>query len=185
MKGGARMSSRIALAGFLGVLAAAWVAVAMSGATTTPAPPKPVAGCLNQALTDGFWNLKVTAVTLGTEPEATTPAWGATFEFGNAQTKAAIPNSVGVDYPKLVLSDGTTLDMTTTSELKFQRAIQMATLQPGAQKSGTYWYRPDDPATKASTFLFPVSASNSVYNTSFGYPVKNPAFSVDLTCNKG
>ena len=149
-----------------------------------PTPPKPVAGCINQTLSDGFWSLKVTASTLGTLPGATTPAWGVTFAFGNLQAKAAAPNAVGVGVPQLILSDGTTLDMTTDSGLKFQHALEYATLQPGAQKSGTYWYVPDDPATKAVTFSFPVSANNSVYNTSFGYPVKNPAFSVDLTCNK-
>lgn len=166
----------------LGVCATGLVSVAPTFAAT--APPKPVSGCLNQALTDGFWTLKVTSATLGTLPGATTPAWGITFDFGNAQTKAASPNTLGVAAPQLILKDGTTLDMTTDSGLHFQHALEFTTLQPGGKKSGTYWYIPDDPATKAATFLFPVNASNSIYNTPYGYPVKNPAFSVDLTCTK-
>lgn len=176
------MLKRSMLASFLGALGIVAAGITHSDAAT--APPKPVAGCLNQSLTDGFWNLKVTAAALGTLPDSTTPAWGVTFLFGNAQTKASSPNTVGVGVPQLILADGTTLDMTTTSGLKFQRALEYTTLQPAGQKSGTYWYIPDDPATKATSFLFPVSANNGVYNTPYGYPVKNPAFSVDLTCKK-
>lgn len=172
----------IILIAFLGVCATWVVSFAPSLAATAPA--KPVTGCLNQSLTDGFWDLKVTSATLGTLQNTTTPAWGVTFSFGNAQTKAATPNTVGVGVPQLILSDGTTLDMTTDAGLRFQHALEYTTLQPSGKKSGTYWYIPDDPATKAATFLFPVSANNSVYNTPYGYPVKNPAFSVDLTCTK-
>jgi hypothetical protein len=52
------------------------------------------------------------------------------------------------------------------------------------QKSGTYWFRLGDATAKAVTFLFPVNPNNSVYNTPYGYPVKDPTFSVDLTCDK-
>jgi len=74
--------------------------------------------------------------------------------------------------------------MTTSSGLKFQRAIQYATMQPGALKTVTYQFIPDDPTTKTATFSFPIDAANSIYHTPFGYPVSNPSFSVDLTCSK-
>src|ERR1700730_18959799 len=57
------------------------------------APPKPVSGCVNQLLTDGSWNLKVTGAKLGVLPDSTTPAWSVTFQFGNVRTAAANPGA--------------------------------------------------------------------------------------------
>ena len=95
-----------------------------------------------------------------------------------------MPVSAGVGDPQLILKDGTTLDMSTDSGIAFGRGLSNATLQPDGSKSATYWFRTGDATAKAVTLLFPVDANNSVYNTPYGYPVKNPAFSVDLSCDK-
>jgi hypothetical protein len=153
-------------------------------AASPPPGPTPVTGCLNQTLTDGFWNLKVTSVTLGTIPGTDIVAWGVAFTFGAARSEAKTPSTLGVGQPQLVLKDGTKLDMSTSSEIAFSHAIIGNTFKPGNDTSGTYWYASSDLTAKATTFFFPVNPNNSVYNTPLGYPVKNPAFRVDLTCNK-
>lgn len=163
-----------------GILA---LSVGFTPSQAATAPPKPVTGCLNQTLTDGFWNVKVTSFTLGIEPDSSIPAWGATFSLANARTKTSTPTELGVGQPQVILKDGTAVDMTTSSELAYQKVIYSA-FKPNTQMSGTYWYRVGDTIAKATTLLFPVSPNNSVYNTPFGYPVKNPSFSVDLTCDK-
>jgi len=171
---------RVIVLVFSFIAAAAIVGLAdPSAAYGAAAPQKPISGCVNQALTNGLWNLKVTEAKLTTLPDSATPAWAVTFAFGNAGSAAAMPNDLGVAQPQLWLADGTTLDMTTDSELKYQRAISMVTLRPGFMKTGTYYYVPDDPATKATAFDFPVA-----YSASYGYRMKNPGFNVDLTCKK-
>jgi hypothetical protein len=153
-------------------------------AASPPSGPPPVTGCLNQTLTDGFWNLKVTSADLGTLPGTNEVAWGVTFTFGSVSSKATSPSTLGVSEPQLVLKDGTKLDMSTSSYIAFSRAIAGGTFKPGNNASGTYWYLSNDLTAKATTFWFPVDPNNSVYNTPYGYRVKNPSFSVDLTCNK-
>ncbi len=156
---------------------------AVASQAATPAP-EPVSGCVNQTLTDGSWNLKVTSVTLGTLSNTNVAAWGVAFNFGAATSKATSPSALGVGEPQVELQDGTKLDMSTSSEIAFSRAITGATFKKGTEASGTYWYAANDITAKAAAFLFPVDPNNSVYNTPYGYPVKNPSFHVDLTCKK-
>lgn len=164
---------------------AAWAATTASYAPghAATAPPTPVTGCMNQALSDGFWTLKVTKAALTVDPD-NLPAWSVTFTFGNAQKKSVVPVEVGVGQPQIVLKDGTMLDMTTSSEIDYGRNMSNVSFGPGAQRSGTFWYRIGDATSAGVTFLFPVDPNNSVYHTPFGYPVKNPTFSVDLNCDR-
>jgi len=175
------MIRQIARRAVFAVCVAVVASYAPSHATTTPPPP--VTGCINQTLSDGFWTLKVTKAALLADPD-NLPAWGVTFTLGNAQKKSAMPTEVGVGQPQVILKDGTTLDMTTSSEIDYGRNMSSLSFGPHTQKSGIYWYRIGDATAKGTTFLFPVDPNNSVYHTPFGYPVKNPAFSVDLTCDK-
>lgn len=144
----------------------------------------PVTGCLNQMLNDGFWTLKVTAVKLGTIPNTDATAWNVAFTFGPAQSQALVPDSFGVGDPQLVLKDGSTLDMSTNSELALQREILYDTFKPNSSKSVNYWYPTNNLTTKPATFVLPVATTGGFLNRSFGYTLKNPSFSVDLTCNK-
>jgi hypothetical protein len=171
----------VATLGALALLATAWP---QARAASPPPGPPPVTGCLNQTLTDGFWNLKVTNASLGTLPGTDEVAWSVAFTFGSVSSKATSPSTLGVSEPQLVLKDGTKLDMSTGSDIAFSRAIAGGTFKPGNNASGTYWYLSNDLTAKATTLWFPVDPNNSVYNTPYGYPVKNPSFSVDLTCNK-
>jgi len=81
----------IAIAAILGALALQ--SFQSQPVRAASSPGKPVSGCVNQKLTDGFWSLKVTSATLGTLSDSTQPAWNVTFEFGNAQSKVATPNA--------------------------------------------------------------------------------------------
>jgi hypothetical protein len=173
----------VCVATLSGVVLVSTPAPQARAASPTPGP-QPVTGCLNQTLTDGFWNLKVTSADLGTLPGTNEVAWGVTFTFGSASSKATQPVSLGVREPQLVLKDGTKLDMSTRSDINFSREIENGTFKPGNNASATFWYLSNDLTAKATTLLFPVDPNNSVYNTPYGYRVKNPSFSVDLTCNK-
>jgi hypothetical protein len=155
-----------------------------SGARAASTPPPPVSGCLNQALSDGFWGLKVTNVVLGLEPGYEIAAYGATFTITNVSKKTASPQDLGVGDPQIVIKDSTKLDLSTDSGIAYEQSISYADFKPGMQATGTYWFRTDDLTNRAITFVLPVSATNSVYGTSLGYSLRNPSFSVDLTCNK-
>jgi hypothetical protein len=156
-------------------------------AASAPSGPPPVSGCLNQNLTDGFWNFKVTSIKLGTIPDTDITAWNVAFTFGPATSQALVPNDYGVDSrgdTVLVLKDGSTLDMTTHSELAYQQEILMNTLKPGSSKSVNYWFPLHGATAKPITFVLPVSPVGGFFNRSYGYTLKNPSFSVDLTCDK-
>lgn len=165
-------------------LLAFWV-FGSAAAWAASTPPPPVSGCLNQAISDGLWALKVTNVVLGIEPPSTDiTAYGATFTLENVGKKAEVPDPLGIGLPQIVLKDGTKLDVSTDSQIAFQNALSYTSFKPGMQVTGTYWFRTTDLTNRAASFSLPVSATNSVYGTSLGYSIKNPSFSVDLTCNK-
>jgi len=171
----------------LSALLAMQLCVVMAQAASPPPGPKPVTGCLNQTITDGFWNLKVTSATLGALPtNSEVVAWGVTFAFGPAGSKVLTPadSGLGDNQPELILKDGTKLDMTTSSEIDFNRAFLAGSLKARTSTTLTLWYPTTDVTSKAVTFSFPLNAVNPVLQTSYGYPVKNPSFSVDLTCKK-
>jgi hypothetical protein len=160
-------------------------------AATAPSGPPPVSGCLNQNLTDGFWDFKVTSIKLGTIPTTDITAWNVAFIFGNAGSQASTPNdygvgspSFGVGEPLVFLKDGSTLDMNTGSVLALQREILYNSFQPGSSKSVNYWFPLRDATAKPTMFVLPVSPVGGFFNRSFGYTLKNPSFSVDLTCKK-
>jgi hypothetical protein len=154
-------------------------------AASPPAGPPPVSGCLNQTVTDGFWNLKVTKVSVGTLPtNSDESALSVTFTFGPATSQALVPDSYGVGEPQVVLKDGTTLDMSTHSRIAYGQEISLFNFKPGSTKSVTYWYPSTDLLSKATTFVMPVSPTVGFQDRSVGYKVKNPAFQVDLTCDK-
>jgi len=159
----------------------------MARAASPPPGPKPITGCVNQTITDGFWNLKVASATLGTLPtDSEVVAWGVTFAFGPSGSKVLTPadSGFGNNQPELILKDGTKLDMTTSSDIAFSHAFLAGSLKPHTSTTLTLWYPTTDVTSKAVTFSFPLNAVNPVLQTSYGYPVKNPSFSVDLTCNK-
>ena len=153
-------------------------------AASTPPGPSPISGCLNQTLTNGLWNLKVTKVSIGTLPtDPDASALAVTFFFGPAKSQTLIPDSDGVGEPVVTLKDGTTLDMSTHSRIAYGPEMSLNTFKAGEMKSGTYWYPSTDLGSKAVTFSMPVQATVGFLNRPVGYTVKNPSFQVDLTCH--
>jgi hypothetical protein len=167
------------------ILAAA-IAISAAGALGTEAASSPpVSGCLNQTLTNGLWNLKVTKVSIGTLPtDPETSALAVSFLFGPARSQTLVPDSDGVGEPTVGLKDGTTLDMSTHSRIAYGPEIVLYTFKPGTMKSATYWYPSTDLGSKAVTFVLPVKATTGFLNHPVGYAVPNPSFQVDLTCDK-
>ncbi|GEM_PF-2647789 len=158
--------------------------VAFSAASPATTSPRPVSGCVNQTLSDGIWGLKVTNVVFGTDPSVAVAAYGVTFTLSNLSKQTQVPDSLGIGLPQVVLKDGTILEIATDSQIAYQDAITYTNFKPGMHVSGTYWFRASDQTNRAASFVLPVSATNTVYHTSLGYKLTNPAFSVDLTCNE-
>lgn len=171
-------------ASFTAALTAVAAIVAFSAASPATTSPRPVSGCVNQTLSDGIWGLKVTNAVFGTDPSVAVAAYGVTFTLSNVSKQTQVPDSLGVGLPQVVLKDGTILDVATDSQIAYQDAITYTNFKPGMQVSGTYWFRTSDLTNRATSFLLPVSATNTVYHTPLGYKLANPAFSVDLSCNK-
>ena len=158
-------------------------------ALLNPAPPTGAAGganqvaaasgCIGEYLFNGVWRFKVQNLMYSTEEKA----WYLTIELRNGTNKVAAPFTTGSsgsgDDISLVTEDGNSLSL--ANGTRIQDDILLKSIAPGSAGVTKIWFNADAATPKATKLLWAMSAAN---NNDKAPLSKQPAFRVDLTCQK-
>ncbi len=136
-------------------------------------------GCIGEYLFNGVWRLKVQSLMYSVEEKA----WYLTIELRNGTNKVAKPNYTGSsgsgDDISLVTEDGNSLSLANGTSI--QDDILLKNIAPGSAGVTKIWFNADSATPKATKLLWAMSAANNSDKAPLG---KQPAFRVDLTCQK-
>ena len=136
-------------------------------------------GCIGEYLFNGVWRFKVQSLIYGVEEKA----WYLTIELRNGTNKVAAPFSTGSSGSgediSLVTEDGNSLSL--ANGTRIQDDILLKSIAPGAAGVTKIWFNSDSATPKATKLLWAMSAAN---NNDKAPLSKQPAFRVDLTCQK-
>jgi hypothetical protein len=138
-------------------------------------------GCLNEQLFNGAWRFRVTKL----EYSAAEAGWLVTVELKNGMNRVAYAYSNGANGLAedlfLILENGNTLQLASGAANAVQDSLILKNLAPGASTTAKLFFGMDADTPKATKFLWAMSAEN---NNSKAPLSKDPAFRVDLTCEK-
>jgi hypothetical protein len=138
-------------------------------------------GCLGAWLFNGAWRLRTQKV----EWDAGNRVWRVTVELKNGMNRTASTFNNGADGTgqdlSLILQSGNTLSISPGDASGLQNALLFKTLQPGAAVVATVPFRAESDADKPAKLLWAMSPTNNSSRAPLG---KDPAFRVDLTCQK-
>ena len=136
-------------------------------------------GCIGEYLFNGVWRFKVQSLMYSLEEKA----WYLTIELRNGTNKIAAPFNTGSsgsgDDISLVTEDGNSLSLANGSRI--QDDILLKSIAPGSAGVTKIWFNADAATPKATKLLWAMSAIN---NSDKAPLSKQPAFRVDLTCQK-
>ena len=136
-------------------------------------------GCIGEYLFNGVWRFKVQSMMYSVEEKA----WYLTIELRNGTNKVATPNSTGSSGSgediSLVTEDGNSLSL--ANGTRIQDDILLKSIAPGSAGVTKIWFNADAATPKATKLLWAMSAAN---NSGKAPLSKQPAFRVDLTCQK-
>ncbi len=153
-----------------------------------------VTGCLNEALFNGIWRLRVTKVEAAPNPDrGNLPAYHLTMQLTNGTAKTLDPDSTGIQTGNaynVFFADGNSIAAPVSTSVRFQDKT-WAKLPQGAGENLEFWFTPDDGRTldqlktgMPQKFLFEVKPDELDKDLKVGYTVKDPSFRVNLTCTK-
>ena len=136
-------------------------------------------GCIGEYLFNGVWRLKVQSLMYSVEEKA----WYLTIELRNGTNKIAQPNYTGSSGSgediSLVTDDGNSLSLANGSRI--QDDILLKSIAPGSAGVTKIWFYAETATPKATKLLWAMSAAS---NSDKAPLSKQPAFRVDLTCQK-
>ena len=151
-----------------------------------------VSGCINEYLFNGIWRVRVTKLTVMTDPDrGDYPYYNVTAEFKNGTTKTILPVHTGIDTGtavSLAFSDGDSLNFSYGGpwvDKTFGKIVQ------GSGFVFNFKFYPGDKlplaqviATPPQKLLFEVDPAKLDKDLKLGFTVPDPSFRVDLTCTK-
>ena len=136
-------------------------------------------GCIGEYLFNGVWRFKVQNLMYSVEEKA----WYLTIELRNGTNKIAAPFTTGSSGSgediSLVTEDGNALSL--ANGTRIQDDILLKSIAPGSAGITKIWFNSDSATPKATKLLWAMSAVNNSDKAPLG---KQPAFRVDLTCQK-
>ena len=138
-------------------------------------------GCIGEFLFNGAWRFRVQKL----EWNATEGAWQLRIEIRNGMTKIATPVRSGANYAgqdmSLIQASGNSLNVGVNQGNTLDNTLLYKQLAPGAGAVTNVLFYTDSDADKPTKFLWAMSA---VSNQDKAPISKDPAFRVDLTCQK-
>jgi hypothetical protein len=150
---------------------------AAGGATQVAA----VNGCIGELLFNGAWRFRVQKL----EWNASEGAWQIALEIRNGMTKIAMPVRSGANFGgqdmSLIQASGNTLNVGTNQGNTLDNTLLYKQLAPGAGVVTNVLFYTDSDADKPTKFLWAMSAASNQDRAPIS---KDPAFRVDLTCQK-
>ena len=138
-------------------------------------------GCIGEFLFNGAWRFRVQKI----EWNATEGAWQLRIEIRNGMTKIATPVRSGANYAgqdmSLIQASGNSLNVGVNQGNTLDNTLLYKQLAPGAGVVTNVLFYADSDADKPTKFLWAMSA---VSNQDKAPISKDPAFRVDLSCQK-
>ena len=138
-------------------------------------------GCIGEFLFNGAWRFRVQKL----EWNATEGAWQLRIEIRNGMTKIATPVRSGANYAgqdmSLIQASGNSLNVGVNQGNTLDNTLLYKQLAPGVGAVTNVLFYTDSDADKPTKFLWAMSA---VSNQDKAPISKDPAFRVDLTCQK-
>ena len=138
-------------------------------------------GCIGEFLFNGAWRFRVQKL----EWNATEGAWQLRIEIRNGMTKIASPVRSGANYAgqdmSLIQASGNSLNIGVMQGNTLDNTLLYKQLAPGAGVVTNVLFYTDSDADKPTKFLWAMSASSNQDKAPIS---KDPAFRVDLSCQK-
>ncbi len=136
-------------------------------------------GCLNEMLFNGAWRFRVQKL----EFSAAEGGWVVTVELRNGMNRVAYAYNNGANGLAedlfLIFDNGNTVAVSGNNQV--QDILVLKSLAPGASAVAKLVFSAESDAPKPTKFLWAMSQSN---NNDKAPLSKEPAFRVDLTCQK-